>query len=362
MTKILVIEDEDSIRENILEILDAEEFETAEAENGSIGIRLATEILPDLILCDVAMPEVDGYEVLQTLRSQSETAGIPFIFMTAKAERKDTRKGMELGADDYLIKPCPAEEMIEAIATRLKKQAIRQKQSDEKLDQLRSSIIHSLPHELRTPLNGIMGFTEILLNQVEEIEPTEAKEMLEEILMSSKRLYRLIQNFLLYAELELITKNPERVAIMRKSKTHSIKPVIEYHAIEQAKLANRKEDLQLNLQNYSVNIAESKFIKIVEELLNNAFKFSSSSTPVIVTTSIQKNKFILSVSNKGRGMTEEQIARIGAYMQFERKLYEQQGTGFGLIISKNIAELFGGKLIVESVPNKETIVRVYLPI
>lgn len=360
MKTVLVIEDEESIRENILDLLDAEEFEAVGAENGKLGIKLASEILPDLILCDVMMPEIDGYGVLERLRSQAETATIPFIFLTARAERADTRKGMELGADDYLFKPCTSKELMTAIAIRLQKHATFYQKSQEKLDELRSNIIHSLPHELRTPLNGIMGFTEVLLNQFEELEPDEIKEMLEEILIGGKRLYRLIQNFLLYAELELIANSPERVAAIRESKTYSIQPVLEYRAIQQAKQADREEDLQINIQDSTVSIAEARLIKIVEELLDNAFKFSLKGTPINLNTWVEGNKFILSVTNQGRGMTPEQIDLIGAYMQFERKLYEQQGSGLGLVLSKNIAELFGGKLTIKSIPDQETTVRVYL--
>jgi signal transduction histidine kinase len=362
MKKILVIEDEESIRENILDLLDAEDFEAFGAENGKVGIKLATEILPDLILCDVMMPEIDGYGVLQALHSQTATATIPFLFLTAKAERSDTRKGMELGADDYLVKPCTAKELMAAIGTRLEKHATFHKQSQEKLEELRSNIIHSLPHELRTPLNGIMGFTEVLLHQFEELEPHEVREMLEEILSGGKRLYRLIQNFLLYAELELIAQNPERVAAIRQSKTYSLEPVVQYRAMQQAKQAEREQDLQINIQDYTVSIAENRLIKIVEELLDNAFKFSAKGTPVILSTSVAEDTFMLSVTNQGRGMTPEQISRIGAYMQFERKLYEQQGTGLGLILAKYIAEIFGGKLTIESVPHRQTTVRVYLPV
>ena len=362
MKKILVIEDEESIRENILDLLDAEDFEAFGAENGKVGIKLATEILPDLILCDVMMPEIDGYGVLQALHSQTSTATIPFLFLTAKAERSDTRKGMELGADDYLVKPCTAKELMAAIGIRLEKHATFHKQSQEQLDDLRSNIIHSLPHELRTPLNGIMGFTEVLLHQFEELEPDEVREMLEEILSGGKRLYRLIQNFLLYAELELIAQNQERIAAIRQSKTYSLEPVLQYRAMQQAKQAEREKDLQINIQDSTVSIAETRLIKIVEELLDNAFKFSAQGTPVMLSTSVEEDTFMLSVTNQGRGMTPEQISRIGAYMQFERKLYEQQGSGLGLILSKYIAEIFGGKLTINSVPHQQTTVRVYLPV
>jgi EAL domain-containing protein (putative c-di-GMP-specific phosphodiesterase class I) len=124
MTKILVIEDEDSVRDNLLDMLEAEDFETLAAANGRIGIQLAISEVPDLILCDLMMPEVDGFSVLTTLRQDSTTAGIPFIFLSAKSARGDIRQGMDLGADDYLTKPFTRAELLSAIISRLEKQAI----------------------------------------------------------------------------------------------------------------------------------------------------------------------------------------------------------------------------------------------
>ena len=122
MKKILVIEDDFSVRSNILDLLEAEDFNAIGAENGFIGALWAQQHLPDLIICDVMMPEVDGYEVLNALRSQPTTATIPFIFLTAMADKTNIRYGMELGADDYVTKPFTKEELLKAIATRFAKQ------------------------------------------------------------------------------------------------------------------------------------------------------------------------------------------------------------------------------------------------
>jgi CheY-like chemotaxis protein len=119
MTKILVIEDEETVRENILELLDAEGFEAIAAENGRIGLNLAQQHLPDLILCDIRMPELDGYGVLSALRSERETAEIPFMFLTAKAAKTDLNLGMELGANAYITKPFTLVELLTAIETHM---------------------------------------------------------------------------------------------------------------------------------------------------------------------------------------------------------------------------------------------------
>lgn len=124
MKKILVIEDEPPVRANILELLALEDFDAVSAENGFIGALWALENGPDLIICDVMMPEFNGYEVLTTLRGDPVTATIPFIFLTAKADKADIRHGMELGADDYLTKPFTRAELLGAIATRFAKHEV----------------------------------------------------------------------------------------------------------------------------------------------------------------------------------------------------------------------------------------------
>jgi len=119
--KILVIEDEPSVLGNILKTLEFENYQVSGAENGLSGLTRAKEIYPDLIICDVMMPEMDGYSVLSELRKDPLTATIPFIFLTAKADRIEQRQGMEMGADDYITKPFTRKELLSAINTRLKK-------------------------------------------------------------------------------------------------------------------------------------------------------------------------------------------------------------------------------------------------
>ena len=123
MEKILLIEDNEALRENTAEILTLAQYEVIVAENGKIGIEMARLHLPDLIICDIMMPVLDGFGVLQAFNNNDVLAGIPFIFLTAKVERADWRRGMELGADDYLTKPFGINELLAAINSRLQKVA-----------------------------------------------------------------------------------------------------------------------------------------------------------------------------------------------------------------------------------------------
>jgi DNA-binding response OmpR family regulator len=128
MIKILIIEDNQDVRENTAEILELANYEVCTAEDGEKGVALAKLIQPDVIICDIMMPEMNGYDVLLYLNKDKKTAGIPFIFLTAKTERTDVRKGMNLGADDYLTKPFEENELLDAVASRIKKYSFLKKE------------------------------------------------------------------------------------------------------------------------------------------------------------------------------------------------------------------------------------------
>jgi CRP-like cAMP-binding protein/ActR/RegA family two-component response regulator len=138
--KVLIIEDNDDIRENVIEILELAGYAVASAGNGKEGVELAFKDVPDIILCDIMMPEMDGYGVLYLLSKRPETIAVPFIFLTAKAEHFDRRKGMEMGADDYLTKPFDDMELLAAIESRLKKKEGQQAFYSKSLDRLDSLV------------------------------------------------------------------------------------------------------------------------------------------------------------------------------------------------------------------------------
>lgn len=361
MKKILVIDDEEWLREMMLLALRQRGFEVIEAENGEKGIEVARQELPDLILCDVNMDKVDGYLTLSSLRSEPATASIPFILMTGLADQAGMRHGMELGADDYLPKPFTIEALYAAVDARLKKAKTVREEAERKLADLRDNISMMLPHELRTPLNGILAYGEILVADAETITPKDIAEMGQVIYDSGKRLERLIENFLIYAQLELLNSDPQNLHNLLRKQTPAPAPLIEQHAREQAELARRPHDLVLEIANVPMPISDEYLTKIVDELVQNAFKFSSANTPVRVTFADAGNAVTLSVADQGRGFSTEHITKVGAYMQFDRKMHEQQGLGLGLTIVRRLTELHGGTLTIQSQKGSGTIVTIKLP-
>lgn len=364
MTRILVIEDEDSLLRDIMEMLTFEGYEVIGAENGAVGIALAQSHLPDLIICDIMMPELDGYGVLEALRRDETTAAIPFIFLTARTDRVDRRHGMEQGADDYLTKPFTVQELLKSVDTRLRRRHDIEQVSERRLEDLRHNIILAMPHELRTPLTVIMGFADLLSADCETLPPMHVREMANNIKLAANRLYHMIENYLVYAQIEIIRSDPNGKETLRSCRTPEPKIVIEDQAVQRAQSYNRESDLQLTVKDApAVCILEDYLKRAVSEIVDNAFKFSPPHTAVCVSAEVEDDAFYtVRVCDQGRGMTAEQIARVGAYMQFNRRFYEQQGSGLGLIIARRLAELHGGQLTIESVEGTATTVTLKLPL
>ncbi|MFM2432459.1 MAG: hypothetical protein RLZZ511_3673 [Cyanobacteriota bacterium] len=361
---VLVIEDEPQIRENLHEILTLCNFNAIAVANGLQGLDALKVMLPDIILCDVNMPEMDGHDFLRMVQTDQLTANIPFIFLTSNASRPDVRSGMELGASDYLTKPVQADELIKAINVQIAKQTIAQRQSEEQLDRLRGSISGALPHELYTPLNGIIGATDLLIQDHEALAMPERLELAHQIRDSVLRLYYLVRNFMLYVELEMYMTAPDRAERIRQNRRARVSAKTPLLNITQqvAKQHERSADLRLMIEPIELPISEAKLVKLVEEVVDNAFKFSTAGQQVQVFGRRQEQTYHIDILDMGRGMTPEQITAIGAYMQFDRDRYEQQGGGLGLTIARRLAELHDGQLLVRSIPEQETAVTIILPL
>ncbi len=362
MTRILVIDDDASVRESLKDLLEIEGFQAIAADSGAAGIMLAEQHAPNIILCDVQMPEMDGYQVLHTLQQNPITAIIPFIFLTAHATQASMRQGMTQGADDYLVKPCTAEVLLAAIAARLTKHIALQSQLAKQLNNLRSSISLSLPHEFRTPLTAILTSADLLRGIADEATPAEILEIAQMIQSGSKKLYRLVQNFLLYTKLELLVRDENRSQTLPLGETHEPSSLITEIATRLAKQRDRAADLHINLDNAMLACPYFEVEKVMTELIDNAFKLSEPDTPIHISAHPDQTTYPVIIINQGRGMTQTQIASVGAYIQFERQHYEQQGVGLGLAIAHRLLTLYNGQLSLESVPHQLTTVKAIFPL
>src|ERR1035437_5742130 len=272
MKRILVIDDEEWLREMVHLALAQKGYDVIEAENGAVGIEKARKQLPDLVLCDVNMEKVDGYLTLSALRNEPATAAIPFILMTGLADNAGMRHGMELGADDYLPKPFTIDALYAAVEARLKKAHALCEEAEKKLADLRGNLSMMLPHEMRTPLNGILAYGEILAAEAATLPAREVAEMGQVIHDSGKRLEHLIENFLIYAQIELLGADAQKSSLLRQKQPRPPAKLIEGHARSQAQAATRPGDLTLDLADEPLPISEDYQAKIEVEVVQNAFK------------------------------------------------------------------------------------------
>jgi two-component system sensor histidine kinase/response regulator len=360
MADIIVIEDDPMVRKVITDILEAEGYQTRGVGQGADGISLIREYMPELVLCDISMPELDGYGVLQRLRSDPETQTTLFIFLTGNADRESMRKGMELGADDFITKPFSRDELLQAVNTQLGKSRVADKKPEAPLELLQKSINYTLPRQLSDPLSIMLGNADLLIEDYDHVRPDQLLTMAQAITKNGRRIHRLFGNYLIYAQIELLMMEPRLHEALRNHVVRDAAVVIRRAARETAAAARRQDDLRVDVQKMALHIAEGDLEKIVQELVDNALKFSDPGTRITVQSAGEGRQYILYVEDSGCGMTAEQIDRISASPPFDRVVYEQQGLGLAIV--KRLVELHEAELDVSSSPDTGTKVFVRFPL
>ncbi|MGB1286112.1 MAG: hybrid sensor histidine kinase/response regulator [Aggregatilineales bacterium] len=349
MTKILLIEDMHDLRDDVLEILKIEGYDVLGAENGIVGLDIAQAEQPDLIVCDITMPELDGYGVLRRIRKMPDVATTPFIFLTARTQRDSRRHGMVLGADDYITKPFEMDELLISIQTQLRRRRELNDAASAHLDALRSNIMTALPHEFRTPLNSVIGFSEMLMMEAQHLKADQVIDWSTRINESGRQLLELVEDYLYYVRLQAADFSPEHLQEFQTAALDSVHFVVQSQAMRIADIVNRPDDLELDVPDISsaIRVQHTDIIKIISELVENAFKFSEKGDIVRVSTKICDGMYEVCIKDSGRGLSRDQIKHIGPYVQFERGFFEQQGIGFGLTLVKRLMELYGGRIEIQ---------------
>ncbi len=361
MSRILVIEDDKHIRSAIVDTLASVGYEMQSAEDGFVGVHKARVFKPDLVLCDIMMPEMDGYAVLFQLQKSPETSVIPVIFLTALSSYDDIRKGMSMGADDYLIKPFTGQELIDTVRTRLERRKRIENHSAQQMESIREYINLTLPHELRTPLTGMLGYLYMLRDSYEQMDREGMEEMLTGLEKSVDRLRILIENFTAYSQLHMILGDQDLITRLHQySIMRDFNEKVMHQTEQEAFLFGRYNDIKMQIDPADLLLYTDHATKLISCLVSNACKFSDKGTPITVIGRAMPDHYCLKITNSGRGMTPEQIASISINRQFERNIYEQQGAGLGLVIAKQIVHLYNGTMHIESIPGKETTVTLML--
>lgn len=280
MPKILVIEDEQAVLNNILELLNEEGFEAIGADNGQTGLQVAQQHMPDLIICDVMMPMLDGFGVLEKLRENPTMATIPLVFLTAKSDWSAFRRGMSLGADDYLTKPFTRAELLDAIAVRLEKQASvaylkQQIQQLQKSQSLQDEFVSTAAHELRGPLANIRMAIEML--QMSS-DADDQKFYLNVLQVACNHEVELINDLLDLQRLETLADQQEAELVDLQQWISSLAEPFEVRA------QSRQQTLEVRLAE-GLPVILANYIalqRMVTELLNNACKYTPPHKTIVL--------------------------------------------------------------------------------
>jgi len=353
MKTILLLDDDENILSTFSMALRHHGYRVIEASSGDEGIELAKQHLPDLILSDISMPGKDGQAVLQTIRQHPELGTKQVVLMTGQTHLVTSRRGMELGADDFLVKPVSLGDLLRCVEARLERAQVHWKVEDRMLSKLRGSLQSSLPHELFTPLGGIIGLADVLRDELPNLSGAEVQDYLKDIHQSALRLHRTLRNYLLVLDLqakkqeEPVVKEGLAAEQVTESLVSGVQTAANYHG--------RTEDVQSQIVSCNIATVPSDLNLIAEELVDNACKFSRKGTPIKV---IFGTDGALKVTDLGRGMTPEEIAQIGSFQQFDRKKHEQQGLGLGLALVQKLADRCGAVMSIQSELTKGTTVKV----
>ncbi|MCD6179197.1 MAG: response regulator [Bacteroidales bacterium] len=362
MKKILVIEDTQNVRENICEILESEDYEVFASENGKSGVEMSKNIQPDLVLCDIMMPGMDGYEVLTEMRKDVITSTVPFIFLTAKNTRENQRLGMELGADDYITKPFTVEDLLNSVATRLKRAEEFKEESEKKLNELTQNLGAPITQVISEPLRAILGFSKMLMTEYNSMEKFEMAEFNSLIYKAGMKLNTVVKKSFMFYQLQSLAYDNESLMKLKEEKTSDIKTLTENIANEIAINNKRQDDFMINIENANLKIPSKYYLEILHEIIENAIIFSPKRSVIHIIGGVEDGQYALTIRDEGMGMTKDQISHIGAFQKFNKDLNENSGVGLGLINTKSILNLFNGNMVIKSILGIETTVRITFPL
>jgi two-component system, sensor histidine kinase and response regulator len=350
--RLLVVEDDVNLLEGIRNILELDGYEVLTAENGQQALELLQTLpaMPNLIVSDIMMPVMDGFEFLKAFRQQRHWVETPFIYLTAKGEKSDVQRGKELGVDDYVTKPFDASDLLVAVKARLKRSNDIIQINVDRMADLKRSILTIINHEFRTPLTFIVAYADMLSNPESTLGSTDIVNFLKGVGHGAERIRRLIENFILLVELE--TQDAHRTYAWRKRSIEDLRDVINVAASRAAQMDEGKHPINIHIPEQLPNFTgDSEYLMIaITQLLGNAIKFSNAQTPVTVSVYVQGDELHIAVKDEGRGIPAEEIEKIwDTFYQINRPHYEDQGAGSGLKIVRGIATMHNGRIDVQSV-------------
>jgi signal transduction histidine kinase len=363
--QILVVEDHDLLLLAIRDILEVEGYHVVTATDGIDALGKMETFTPDLIIADISMPRMDGYKFFEEVHANPEWVPIPFVFLTARAEREDRLKGKSMGAEDYIIKPFDPQELVVVVNSRIgRAQAIREATESE-FEELKQQIITLLSHELRTPLTSVYGYTELALEEATELPPGDFQQFLMGIKKGADRLTHLVEDLLMVVRLDTGELNREFELL---ANTEDDLAEVVGRAVKLQRPNAESLGIQLDYDAPTdlppVFVHEYFLLDALQRIIDNAIKFSrKEGKRVLVSAEAVDDHVEVSVRDWGVGIPEDQLAHLfERFRQINRDKMEQQGTGLGLVIAQALISCMNGRITVESTYGEGSEFKIHLPI
>lgn len=350
--KILLIDDDVNINETVSEFLTFKKYEVIAVSNGQEALEVLKDWTPNLILCDVFMPVMDGFKFHQVISENKLWSSIPFFFLTANDQDEIRKNSLQLGADEFISKPFVLNDLANSIETKI-----------ERFQKIKAGTVNFygsdsyLPHEVNTPLNGIIGIANLLVDHHETLEKDQAVLLYKAMKVSGERLNRTMRNLLLYHQII------ENKLVLETDLSSNI---LEVYSKTLQQLHFIYDDIAIfissDLEKATLKISPNYLSIILYELLDNALKFSNNKEASITGKVAHSGFYEVTIIDQGIGLSEDELSNINAGNQFRRDVREQQGLGLGLYLSKTILTMVQGKLSITSTADVETKVVVSIPI
>jgi signal transduction histidine kinase len=351
---ILVVDDQPKNLQLVAAVLKST-YRLLIADNAEKAIRAAQEKHPNLILMDVMMPEMSGYDAAALLKSEESTKDIPIIFLTARGETEDLIQGFQAGGVDYILKPFVRQELLQRVETHVKLD-IQRREIMEKSAQLnhlneeKTKLLSVLSHDLRNLIGGNMGLLQILESDFDELTPEEAKEFIGMISSSNTQTFNLMDDLLSWLNSQNKELRMQKVPIL-------VHPLVDdVVALFANQLRQKRITIELDCPGgVVINADQNMFETIMRNLINNAIKFSKPDTVIRLSVALMGQDVHFSVQDQGVGMSADKLDRLWiSAFESEPGTAGERGSGVGLNLCKTYVEYHGGHIQVESELGKGT--------
>jgi two-component system, sensor histidine kinase and response regulator len=360
---ILVVDDNADVTQVVSAILNYRGYETMTASDGGQALRLMEERRPSLILCDILMPGMDGFQVFRKVRADRRWRAIPFAFLTALSDLPTRSSSSEMGVEAFVTKPFRSQELLAVVAGLLRRSEELQDYSESELESFKSQLLFMITHELNTPLSVIRMLTDTMRHNLKRLRQDQLAEYLDLLAGSTVELSSIVDSMLLAIQIDSgkaqtlyeAWAGPQQLHVVLESVIEKLRP----KAIERKVVV----DLVLPDRPLTVQAHKEQLVQILTRVLDNAVRFSPVGERVAIKLESESGWAVISITDRGPGMTPDEVqAAFDRLRQINRARQEQQGVGLSLSLVQSLVKIHGGELKVQSAPGLGSTFSIRLPL